>query len=330
MDDIIKWEEKSYLLDRFCTEITSMFPIKAIYIFGSRRFNTGSLRSDIDLFLETEERLKPSKLRDYIDDHCKALDLFVLSRGRAVSAVNESYITGESNDDVLSQCRALKLWSSSDGLNHENADYWQQTFASHISFEKTILPNVKIKMSIDGLKRKLYKDGLPTDPILGEDETEVADRLIKVAELLPTYRMADFPGKGRSRQSFALDPNSEYDFQDLFWLSVKPWISSISREGPEVVFDGQKKKSDFSINNSRFIIEMKFARDKNDKREIVKTLDGLTRFYSDNANVKFLLFIVYAAGESDIDQREWEGRFSNNQSNPRVVLKVIYIDTAKG
>ncbi|MFF0947614.1 hypothetical protein ACFYE9_08085 [Rhizobium leguminosarum] len=327
MDEFLTWEEKEYLLDSFCSEISSLFPIEAIYIFGSRRFKTGSLRSDIDIFLETEAVLKPSQLRDFIDANCKALDLFVLSRGLATSAVNESFIKGESSDDIITQCRAVKLWSSRDGLLEGYAEHSKQTFASHIAFEKTVLPNVKIKMSLDGLKRRLEADGLPIDPILGENETEVAERLIKVAESLPTYKIADFPGKGAARESFILHPKSEYDFQDLFWLSVKPWISTIiRREGPETTFDGQKKISDFSIGYSRFIIEMKLAKDKDDKREIVKTLDGLARFYSDNANVRFLLFIVYASRKADIDQRDWEARFSSTASQPRVTLKVIYID----
>lgn len=325
MDEFIKWEEKEYLLDSFCAEISSLFSVEAVYIFGSRRFKTGSLRSDIDIFLETEVDLKPSKLRDFIDAKCKALDLFVLNRGVATSAVNESYVRGESNEDVIRQCQGVKLWSAKEGLIEERAEYWSQIFADHIDFAKTILPNAKIRMSFDDLKRRLHRDGLPIDPILGENETEVADRLIQVAQSLPSYKVSDFPGKGGVRQSFVLHPNSEYDFQDLFWLSVKPWISTISREGPEISFDGQRKISDFSINYSRFIIEMKFAKDKNDKREIVKTLDGLSRFYSNNANVKFLLFIVYAKRDADIDQRDWEARFSNVVSQPRVVLKVIYI-----
>ena len=115
-----------------------------------------------------------------------------------------------------------------------------------------------------------------------------------------------FLARGAQAKASVVNPSSEYEFQDLFWIAAKPWIQSISRERVEIVFDEQKKKSDFSINGSRFIIEMKFAKDVDDKRSIVKTLDGLSRFYSENANVQFLMFIIYARRAAQIDRSQWQ------------------------
>jgi hypothetical protein len=71
--------------------------------------------------------------------------------------------------------------------------------------------------------------------------------------------------RGHARGSFVVTPSSEHDFQDLFWLAVKPWVRNMVRETTEIVFDGQKKNSDFSLGNSRFVIDMKFIKDNDDK-----------------------------------------------------------------
>lgn len=322
----IKWKELEFDLASFCRTAGKKFPIDAIYLFGSRRFRTDSVRSDIDIFFETNEHIKPSHIRTFIDKNCQALDIFVLARGKAMSAINESYICGDNNSDILNQCSAVKLWSKEIGLETESSIPWKQLYASHVDFQKTSLPNVRIQMSINGLKRKLANESLPIDPIIGETESEVAERLFRLAEMVSEFATDDFPGKGSTSRSFVVNPSSEYDFQDLFWIAAKPWIQSIGRERVEIVFDGQKKKSDFSISDSRFIIEMKFAKDMNDKRNIAKTLDGLSRFYSENANVKFLMFIVYARRAAQIDRFQWQDRYSNLTGSPKVVLKVIVLN----
>lgn len=322
----IKWKELEFDLALFCETAGENFPIDAIYLFGSRRFRTDSVRSDIDIFFETNEHIKPSHIRTFIDKNCQALDIFVLAHGKATSAINESYICGDNNSDILNQCSAVKLWSKGIGLETESFIPWKQLYASHINFQKTSLPNVRIQMSINELKRKLANENLPIDPIIGETESEIAERLFRLAEMVPEFTTDDFPGKGSASKSFVVNPSSEYDFQDLFWIAAKPWIQSIDRERVEIVFDGQRKKSDFSISGSRFIIEMKFAKDVNDKRSIAKTLEGLSRFYSENANVKFLMFIVYARRAAQIDRFQWQDRYSNLTGAPKVVLKVIVVN----
>lgn len=201
-----------------------------------------------------------------------------------------------------------------------------QEYASHVKFEMTSLPNLRLLNSFDQLKKRLNQQGLPTNPIIGEDEDEVAARIVEVARAISEFKISDFPGKGSARASFVVSPKSEYDFQDLFWIVTKPLIENISRETVEIVFDGQKKKSDFSLMNSRFIVEMKFAKGEDDKREIAKTLDGLQRFYGENANVRFLLFIIYARKQANIDRVAWEQRYSQLTSAPKTVLRILNVD----
>ena len=321
-----KWQKLEFDLRSFCETAARAFPVISIHLFGSRNFNTRSVRSDIDLFFETEEIIIPSEVRDFIDEKCKALDIFLLEHGVARSVINESFIRGNNNVDVLQQCGAIKLWSQGEGLVQDNSIPWTLWYASHVDFTKTILPNAHIRMSIDDLKARLQSEGLPHNPVIGETEIEVATRLIELAERITSFKRADFPNSSRAQDSFVVKPSSEYDFQDLFWIVSKPWIQSIAREKVEIVFDGQEKRSDFSVGGSRFIVEMKFAKNRNDKRNIARTLEGLSKFYSENANVRFLIYMVYARRDADIDPVQWETTFSRIAGSPKVLVKVITLD----
>jgi predicted nucleotidyltransferase len=320
-----RWAKVSFDLRDLIKEASAKFPIKAIYLFGSRRFKTLSLRSDIDIFFISKAYIKHSDLRDFIDEICIALDIFILENGRAISVVNESYIQFADDAETLAATRAIALWSEKDGPADDAEFSWVQEYAEHVDFTKTVLPNLNLVVSMERLKARLSMQGLPTDPIIGESEAEIANRLISTARVIAEFKISDFPGKGSARTSFVVSPQSEYDFQDLFWIAIKPWIGVAAREQIEVFYDGQRKRSDFSFMNSRFIVEMKFAKDEDDKREIVKTLKGLENFYRENANVHFILFIIYARKSAGIDRVSWESRYSTTSSEPHVILTVIEV-----
>ena len=323
-DEYVQWQKKSYDLHELVARATAEYQLKAIYLFGSRRFKTLSLRSDIDVFFVPASYIKASDLRRFRDETCLALDIFLLEHGRATSAVNDSYIQLDDDESVIDVTRAIKLWSKADGISTDPDISWIQEYADHVTFRDTVLPNVRLVRSLDNLKARLDQQGLPTNPVIGEDEEEIARRLIETARITGTFKLADFPGKGSARSSFVLAPQNEYDFQDLFWIATKPWIGKATREHPEIVFDGQKKISDFSLMHSRFIIEMKFAKGKNDARAIAKTLAGLADFYRQHPNVRVVLFIVYARKDAEIDKAAWEANFSR-VSEPRVIVSVIEV-----
>ncbi|WP_027583425.1 hypothetical protein [Bradyrhizobium sp. Ai1a-2] len=302
-DEYVQWQRISYDLHDLTAQAAKQFQLKAIYLFGSRRFKTLSLRSDIDIFFVPASYIKSSDLRQFRHETCLALDIFLLENGRATSAINDSYIELDDDEAVIEVTRAVKLWSDEDGDSTDPDISWIQTYADHLNFQETVLPNVRLVRSLDSLKVRLDQQGLPTAPVIGEDEEEIARRLIETARVTGGFRKADFPGKGAARDSFVIAPQSEYDFQDLFWIATKPWIGQVAREHVEIVFDGQKKKSDFSLMRSRFIIEMKLAKDKNDAREIAKTLEGLAGFYRQHSNVRMVLFIIYAHKDAEIDSK---------------------------
>jgi nucleoside phosphorylase/predicted nucleotidyltransferase len=85
--------------------------IVAAHLFGSRVFQTGSLRSDIDILFQTRDgkqlnlefALSVRKLEPYID-------AFHLDRGVARSLLNQSEIRGEDDKGILITLNAVEIW----------------------------------------------------------------------------------------------------------------------------------------------------------------------------------------------------------------------------
>jgi nucleoside phosphorylase len=101
-------------------KLVSEFPhVQRVYIFGSRRFETGSVRSDIDLLLITQN--------DEIDYHLPArireveayIDAFQVIGGKAVSFANHSQITSTGRDGLIKLLDAVCLWSRENGWDED-------------------------------------------------------------------------------------------------------------------------------------------------------------------------------------------------------------------
>jgi hypothetical protein len=76
-------------------------------------------------------------------------------------------------------------------------------------------------------------------------------------------------------------------------------LPGLGREEIAIRLDDQEKIADFDLFEKRLIIEMKFIDSAAKKAEVVKTLDGLSRFYAGNANVGCLLFIIFVKPNVD-------------------------------
>ena len=75
------------------------FPaIQALWLFGSRRHRTRSIRSDIDLLVCASDHIRPNDFRNAIRRHCPALDLFIVDGGKATSCMNESFVQADNFD----------------------------------------------------------------------------------------------------------------------------------------------------------------------------------------------------------------------------------------
>lgn len=70
---------------------------------------------------------------------------------------------------------------------------------------------------------------------------------------------------------------------------------------------------------------MKFIDSAAKKAEVVKTLDGLSRFYARNVNVGCLLFIIFVKPNVDLDDARWEANYSSRTTTPQVLTIVVRI-----
>ncbi|GLO63895.1 hypothetical protein MACH09_44030 [Vibrio sp. MACH09] len=301
--------------------------IEAAYIFGSRRFESGSTRSDIDILLTTSDHLKPSDLRDFTVKHCKSLDLFILENGKAVSVANESYVTAENNDALVTKLNAKLIYDRDNG----SSNYLDELASIQLDerFEErgmTVMPNGPAEgLEVNALVKffeRAERNNLPVKPYLGADINEACDMVIDVIKRLESANES-VTGYGAAKTGWTNNLSSEYDFQNLFWITVKPWLPSLAREEVAITYDGQEKKSDFSLFSSQVIFEFKYIKSDGDKRAVVKTLSGLGEFYKQHRNVGLVIFVIFVKKGIDIDKHRWEEGFSYISSSPSVKTVVV-------
>jgi CheY-like chemotaxis protein len=116
---------------------------------------------------------------------------------------------------------------------------------------------------------------------------------------------------------------SEYDFQNLINIVLKPWLPSLEAENISIIYDGNTKYADFSIKGNSIIVEVKYIDTTGKKSEVLKTLAGLTSFYSNNANVKSILFVILFEKGVKLDIAKIESDFSKIHDSTPTVVKVI-------
>jgi nucleoside phosphorylase len=88
-------------------------PAMSVYIFGSRRHSTGSIRSDIDLLLISHRRLTPEDAQRIWDSE-PYLDIFQVIGGIADSLINESRLEADSREALIELVDAIPLFVDGD------------------------------------------------------------------------------------------------------------------------------------------------------------------------------------------------------------------------
>ena len=132
--------KKSIDLGDVSDKLAEGFPsIRGIYIFGSRAYGGGSLRSDIDILLEVDGYIRPADLRHFASGDHSILDLFLVEGRRATSVQNETYIEAEGPSDLFHLLRAKKFWDRDTGRLEIDIP-WKQMFSPDASFIPTALP----------------------------------------------------------------------------------------------------------------------------------------------------------------------------------------------
>lgn len=304
--------------------------IEEIYLFGSRAYQTGSLRSDCDILLRVahNQNTKASDLRDFAITHCAALDFFLCPQARATSCSNDSFVYAATFDELVTKLDAVRLWSRSNGFadfSFGDTSSWMFRTAANAEFAMTTLPDsVLSEQSWLQKIRAVEATGLPVRPYLGDTLPKAVAVISDVARKM-IFQSKDLGQRGSAKSGWTVDLQSEYDCQNLFFTVAKPWLPELGREEIEIHFDDQAKVSDFSLFQGKLVIEMKFIDTDSKKREIVKTLDGLKRFYTRNANIGCLLMIIYVKAGVDVDGPRWETEFTFRTTSPLVTTIVVSI-----
>lgn len=119
--------------------ITQLDGVLEIYLFGSRAYETGSLRSDIDILVYAPNGIRPYDI-DNIMDQEEALDVFeTVDKKNARSFANDSRLN---RDDIVKALDAVMLWSKDNGFSKDLLlRYNNQDVLDGHRFEKSFISN---------------------------------------------------------------------------------------------------------------------------------------------------------------------------------------------
>jgi len=136
--------EKEYDLAKLAEDLASEIPgISELYLFGSRARSTKSIRSDVDILVVTAGHIQPQVLRDFSHENCKALDLFIVDGGKAISSSNESFIEADDLSSLVELLGAIKIWSRAGGRAKADIE-WRFKLREDVEYPATALPNTHV------------------------------------------------------------------------------------------------------------------------------------------------------------------------------------------
>ena len=224
----------------------------------------------------------------------------------------------------------LKLWSLIE--YDESTSSWEDRLKSLI-FHLVKIRIQFLSSSVDDQLKVIFKNheesNMP-NTYIGHTWSSITDNLASIVEKslqVPSKFSNGAKAKNINKDSVIIQ--SEYDFQNLAHLVLRPWLPSVEPENVAVIFDGNSKNADFSIKGNSLIVEAKYIDSTGKKNDVLKTLSGLDKFYSANANVQSLLFLILVEEGIDLDKHKVEAEFSKPLNEPCVIVKVIINSLAK-
>lgn len=204
-----------------------------------------------------------------------------------------------------------KLWNLID--YEEDSSIWEEQLQS-IIFHLVKIRQQFISASFSNQSEViidyLENNSLP-NTLIGFSWKDISCNIATIVE-----KSLDVPSKfsngskAKNINNTTIKISSEYDFQNLIHLVLRPWIPSIESENIAVIFDGNTKNADFSIKANSLIVEAKYIDSTGKKNDTLKTLEGLKSFYRSNANVRALLFLILVEADVEIDKHKIEEEFS--------------------
>lgn len=299
-------------LKNFLSKLVIKFPtINSCYLFGSRAYKTGSLRSDIDVLVYTEKPLKQAQVTRFCECY-KPIDLFETSDNiTAKSLTNGSAIYDKEN--LIEKLDAILLWERGNGF--KNDSFHKHEILKNADFIPSTLPIT--------LASELIDERIPKTE-LGKEWEIASKRIIEIIKnsMLVSKKLRK-PTQAKNINIDTLKIKSEYDFQNYTYIVLKPWIDSLDTEPFIVKVDGSKKNADFSISDNLLILEEKYIDDNGKKDAVIKTIDGLNDFYKTQPNVKVVIFLILFEETVSIDVRQLEQKYTNITSTPKLICSFI-------
>lgn len=218
-----------------------------------------------------------------------------------------------------------KLWNLID--YEESSSAWEDQLKS-IIFHLVKIRQQFISASFSNQSEIIIdylEDNSLPNTLIGFKWNEIAQNIATIVE-----KSLDVPAKfsngtkAKNINTTSIKISSEYDFQNLIHLILRPWLPSVEAENIAVIFDGNTKNADFSVKGNSLIIEAKYIDSTGKKNDTLKTLEGLKMFYSNNANVKALLFLILVEDSVDIDKYKIESEFSQQSKEPSICVRVMF------
>lgn len=118
-------------------KISEIDKIEEIYIFGSRGYETGSLRSDIDILVYAPSGLRRDEVMPIMEEE-EALDIFkTTNKTEAESFANDSWLK---RDDIVADLDAKLLWSRTNGESALLGRYKEIMVLRDIDFKMSYMP----------------------------------------------------------------------------------------------------------------------------------------------------------------------------------------------
>ena len=312
--------EVKFDLHDFVLPITNQYShVQTVYLFGSRRYRTGSLRSDIDVLLETTGHIRPGKIREIITSISKALDIFILQHGTATSVVNGSSLTASDNPSLITRVDAEKIWDRINGFC-DKFDNYIQVYRDDISFVMTEMPEEHVDIDAT-VRRALARERLPLSPIIGFNIHQAADYILRLCERVVYDE--NILSATLKRQNWIHSPSSEAELQDLLYLAFKPLFPDLNREFVEAVIENQRKKSDFNMMDGRIVIDVKYGSERSDITAFLKDLATLGDLYLNNPRCQIVVFPVYVKRGIIFDRAGFEKRLSSNNPDKCIITKIF-------
>lgn len=317
-------------LQEIVEELTDHYPIiNQVYLFGSRAYQTNSLRSDIDLLAITNgEALIDSEINSWLPHKYSPVDLFWTYDGIvARSSANGSIISFRKDDlrkykDLPEQLDAIVLWDKEHGFYE--GTHLKQRALRDISFPMSVIPSKAEDdpaKTMDNAIQRIEESGVNTF-FAGSTIDEISKTIIDILQI-GMEKPKRFQEKAKSFSYNTIKLTNEYDFHNYIHFLLRPIFKDIEWEPVMVIIDGNSKKADFGLNRNQIIIEAKWIDSTTKKAEVLKTLDGLKSFYGENPQVRSLIFLILYSSTVEIDEVVLTDRFTQEYSNPPIFIRFI-------